>query len=349
MALMIQQHRIERRMEDAPEALELPQVKLAAEIARALEGIKVREPAEGQITVESGHQLARVSAPCFKAWARHAYLYRTSMPWSAWGSLFFCNACAGRTGTISMCSCYRTHEDDGHVPCEKNGTRWDLKLHVHSVLEAELELWAHVKRPMVVSASDSESQKFAIAEPCSTLLATRSEVCAAGPLTHACLPPDLPNRAGPECAGSQLAGLMQSAAVHPKRPSASQHSNSTTQTFAEFLDPLWGSRRDVVDARLRLRSLGDKMGLQLTSEQAEEQEAARAAQRRLLRLQSVTRMASARSIARSRRHRTRSDQERQAAQRAARERAAAAEQALAAAAYAAARANVRPTQCFRYL
>ncbi len=210
-----------------------------------------------------------------------------------------------------------------------------LKLHVHSVLEAELKFWAHVERPMVISASNFESQKVAIAEPCSTLLATRSEPCAARPCSHACLPPDLPSKVAPECAGSQLAGLMQSGAVHPKRPSASQH--STTQTFA-VLDPCWGSQSD---ASLRSRGLAKQMGLPMTSEEAQQKEAAREAQRRLLRLQSVTRLASARSVAKSRRHRTRSEQERKAAQDAARRKSEAAAQALAAAAYAAARANVR--------
>ena len=212
-----------------------------------------------------------------------------------------------------------------------------LKLHVHSVLETELKFWAHVERPMVISASDFESEKVAIAEPCSTLLATWSEACAAGPCSHACLPPDRPSKVAPKCAGSQLAGLMQSGAVHPKRPSASQHSNSTTQTFA-VLDPCWGSQSD---ASLRSRGLAKQMGLPMTSEEAQQKEAAREAQRRLLRLQSVTRLASARSVAQSRRHRTRSEQERKAAQDAARRKSEAAAQALAAAAYAAARANVR--------
>lgn len=84
-----------------------------------------------------------------------------------------------------------------------------------------------------------------------------------------------------------------------------------------------------------------KMGLQLTAEQVEERQAAREAQRRLLRLQEVTRQASARSVARTRRYRTRRDSERRAAADATRRRDEAAAQALTAAARVAALANVR--------
>jgi len=48
-----------------------------------------------------------------------------------------------------------------------------LKLHLHCVFEAELKLGPHVERPMVVSASDFESQKVTVAKPCCTLLAAR--------------------------------------------------------------------------------------------------------------------------------------------------------------------------------
>ena len=42
---MIQEDRIEGRVEDAPEALELPQVESATKVACALKGIEVCEPA----------------------------------------------------------------------------------------------------------------------------------------------------------------------------------------------------------------------------------------------------------------------------------------------------------------
>ncbi len=54
VALVVQEHRIIRRVEDAPEPLELPQVEGATEVPRALEGIKVCEPAAGQISSISG-------------------------------------------------------------------------------------------------------------------------------------------------------------------------------------------------------------------------------------------------------------------------------------------------------
>ena len=54
VALVVQEYRIIRRVEDAPEPLELPQVEGAAKVARALEGIKVCEPAAGQIVSSNG-------------------------------------------------------------------------------------------------------------------------------------------------------------------------------------------------------------------------------------------------------------------------------------------------------
>lgn len=87
-----------------------------------------------------------------------------------------------------------------------HGEAWaNLKLHLDCVLEAELKLGPHVERPMVVPATYFESQKVAIAEPCSALLATRSGCFGPALLTPACLPPDVPNQAAPERAGSQLA------------------------------------------------------------------------------------------------------------------------------------------------
>ena len=83
------------------------------------------------------------------------------------------------------------------------------------------------------------------------------------------------------------------------------------------------------------------MGLQLTAEQVEERQAARLAQRRLVRLQAVTRQASACSVARTRRYRIRRETDRRAAEDAARCRAEAAAQALMAAAHAAAQTDVR--------
>ena len=82
------------------------------------------------------------------------------------------------------------------------------------------------------------------------------------------------------------------------------------------------------------------MALQLAAEQEDEKRAAREAQCRLVRLQAVARHASARSVARSRRHRTRREKERRAAMEAARERAEAETRALMAAARAAAATEV---------
>ncbi len=54
VALVVQEDRIERRVEDPPEPLELPQVEGAAKVARALEWIKVCEPGAGQIMSING-------------------------------------------------------------------------------------------------------------------------------------------------------------------------------------------------------------------------------------------------------------------------------------------------------